>query len=164
MTGQRVVLVGLGNPGGRYAGTRHNLGRDVLRAWKARGAAPPGVWLWYPPTAMNESGAAVADFLRAHHLPAEVLVVLHDDIELPLGTVQVGMGGSARGHNGVRSVQAALGTDNFKRLRLGVGRPPTGLAVSDFVLSGFTEAERGTLAELTARAHGELDRLVFAGA
>lgn len=157
---QRILLVGLGNPDTNYAGTRHNLGRDVLRAVAADGTAPAGAAFFYPPTFMNESGLAVAARLHYLQLGPDRLVVVHDDLELPLGEVRLETGGSARGHNGVRSVQEALDTTNFHRLRLGIGRPPEGVAAREYVLSRFTADEQAAVAALTQRVREELNTFV----
>lgn len=179
----RVVIVGLGNPGPRYVETRHNLGAMVLRswlpdvAWKTESALhsavahlPPvpdgyvteGILL-YPQGGMNRSGEAVAAALAHFSLTPQELLVLHDDIELPLGAVRYKSSGSAAGHNGVRSIQAVLDTVAFARLRLGVDRPADATAVHDYVLQKFTATEEAALAELMQTAHEWLTHYVAAG-
>ena len=141
--------MGLGNPGRSYERTRHNVGFLVVdelarryggswRAKKKAEAAPVSlelrkVTLLKPTTYMNNSGAALAGY------KAEQLVVLHDDLDLPAGTVRVKVGGGAGGHNGLRSIIQHLGND-FVRVRIGIGRPPVGVTVTDYVLGRMEEA------------------------
>lgn len=136
-----LVYIGLGNPGSAFAGTRHNLGIDTLRAW-VEAKASDQVRCFFPGTMMNDSGRAVAAYLKKTALSVDDILVIHDDVELPLGEVRLARRGSAKGHNGVRSIQAALGTNDFRRLRLGVGRPPEGMDLSDFVLEKFRPEEQ----------------------
>src|SRR6478609_8857399 len=152
------VIVGLGNPGPKYAGTRHNVGYDVIDYL----AAAPGcstfrerfealiaeskegdetVLLVKPLTFMNLSGRAVRAVLDFYKLPAEQLLVACDDFNLPLGKLRVRAKGSHGGQNGLRNIQDQLGTDAYARLRIGVGQPAEGEAV-DFVLSRFKPGER----------------------
>jgi PTH1 family peptidyl-tRNA hydrolase len=157
-----LILVGLGNPGREYSGTRHNLGfmcldevarrlrvRVSQRASKALVATakhPRGgaVMLVKPQTYMNLSGRAVAPLVRKHNLEPSDVWAIHDDIDLPFGKLRIRKGGSAGGNNGVKSLIADLGSQDFARFRMGVGRPDTEGAV-DHVLSPFTEAERERL-------------------
>ena len=162
------VVVGLGNPGPKYAGTRHNVGFDVVdylshdprcgpfRAkfqsqvaeW-AVGAEP--VLLVKPETFMNLSGRAVRQVLDFYKLtPADVLIV-SDDFSLPLGKLRARAKGSHGGQNGLRDIQQQLGTDEYPRLRLGVGQPGPGEAV-DFVLSRFKPGDRAVVADAIAQA------------
>jgi PTH1 family peptidyl-tRNA hydrolase len=145
------VVVGLGNPGRSYERTRHNAGylvADELAkrhdgSWRKRKkaeAAPisiglTGTTLLKPTTFMNNSGSAVSD-----HGP-EDLIVIHDDLDLEAGTVRVKVGGGAGGHNGLRSIIGRLGND-FVRVRIGIGRPPAGVGVTDYVLSRMDSAVR----------------------
>lgn len=157
----RRLIVGLGNPGPRYEGTRHNVGFAVVERLAARlGAGRPraegpalvapvrdgGVELELaqPLTYMNRSGVAVRRLLESRRLGPEALLVIYDDIHLPLGTLRVRPGGSAGGHNGMKSIIAALGTEAFARLRVGIGpsRPVAGEDLPGFVLSPFTRSER----------------------
>jgi PTH1 family peptidyl-tRNA hydrolase len=143
------VVVGLGNPGRSYERTRHNAGylvADELArrhdgSWRQRkkAAAAPitlgatDATLLKPTTFMNNSGSAVSDYRP------ENLVVVHDDLDLEAGTVRVKVGGGAGGHNGLRSIIGRLGND-FVRVRIGIGRPPVGLGVTDYVLSRMDSA------------------------
>ncbi|MBF0624874.1 MAG: aminoacyl-tRNA hydrolase [Magnetococcales bacterium] len=153
------LLVGLGNPGDRYRATRHNLGRDaVLRIASHFGLEEEGgrfrgrfgsgrvgarriLWL-LPETFMNLSGGPVADAVRFHKLEPDQVIVFHDDLDLALGRVRIKRGGGNGGHNGLRSIQQTLGTGEFVRVRLGVGRPPERMEAADFVLSRFSPPER----------------------
>jgi PTH1 family peptidyl-tRNA hydrolase len=153
------LIVGLGNPGRRYANTYHNAGfRAVERLARAysiplreEGDAACGtgeaeghvVLLAMPLTWMNRSGLAVAPFVRSYGLSPEDLVVLHDELDLPLGTVRLKRGGGAGGHNGLRSLAEFTGSPDFLRVRIGIGRPPAGTDSADFVLSPVTPGHRG---------------------
>lgn len=155
------VVVGLRNPGPDYETTRHNIGFEVVdRVLQRTGAnlgrgparvraliARPGTGsrrtLYLTPnTFMNESGSAVKaalSYYKAH--PADLLVV-HDDIDLPFGRLRVQVGGGSGGHNGIRSIEKSLGTKEFSRVKMGVGRPPGSMDPADFVLRPFTRSER----------------------
>lgn len=152
-----TVVVGLGNPGPEYQRTRHNVGHQVLdrlaarlgKAWHREGQAlaTRGQWrgepvhLVKPLTYMNVSGPAVAGALRRCDAGPADLILVYDDIDLPLGTVRVRMKGSHGGHNGVRSVIQALGTDEIRRVKVGIGRPDHRSEVSDHVLTRFEPDE-----------------------
>lgn len=159
------VIAGLGNPGGGYAGTRHNVGWMTLdrvadlcgaRGEVDRGgglAARCGDLLLFKPTLyMNRSGPPVARLLRQKGLGAEDLLVLVDDVALPLGSIRLRPQGSAGGHNGLGSLVEALGTQQFARLRMGVGPCPRGVDVADFVLSDFADAEWDAVERMTETA------------
>jgi len=151
------VVIGLGNPGPEYRDTRHNVGQRVLDAlagtcrasWRRDGPAVLGrgkwrgepIWLIKPQAFMNESGPAVARALRRVEAGPADLILVYDDIDLPLGTVRVRMKGSAGGHNGVRSVIEALGTQEIKRVKVGIGRPDQKDDVPDHVLTQFERDE-----------------------
>lgn len=163
------VIVGLGNPGPQYRGTRHNVGFDVLERLaeslgvaftkekhqgllaeaSARGAK---VLLVKPLTFMNRSGDCVAPAVHNKvSSPADVLVVT-DDVNLPLGRLRIRAGGSAGGHNGLKSLIERLGSDQFPRLRVGVGDKRATGDLADHVLSKFLPEEREVVAAMTARA------------
>ena len=148
------IIIGLGNPGLKYAGTRHNVGFDVvdyLAAGKGTSAfrekfeafvaelkeGDEAVLLLKPLTFMNLSGRALRAALDFYKLPVEQVLVVCDDFNLPLGKLRVRAKGSHGGQNGLRNIQDQLGTDAYARLRIGVGQPGAGEAV-DFVLSKFT--------------------------
>ena len=161
------LIVGLGNPGSDYAGTRHNAGFCVVEAlarredwsWEdsphsgrvARGAfrpsgelaAAPEVALLMPMTFMNRSGRSVRSAVEAFRLtPERDLIVVFDDLDLPEGRLRLRAAGGCGGHRGMESIAAELGTESFARLRFGIGRPPQGQAVVDYVLSPFEDPER----------------------
>ena len=162
------VVIGLGNPGPEYRDTRHNVGQRVVDAlartlrasWRrdgpiviarARWRGEP-VRLIKPISFMNESGPIVAKALRrAEAGPADVILI-YDDIDLPLGTVRLRMKGSHGGHNGVRSVLEALGTQEVKRVKVGVGRPDQKDDVPDHVLTSFEREELPTVEAAVAEA------------
>jgi peptidyl-tRNA hydrolase, PTH1 family len=163
-----IAIVGLGNPGRRYRGTRHNVGSEVVdrvaaklgvrladdgfvRTVRARfGRA--AVLLAVPETYMNVSGQAVSDLARRRRVRPESLLVVYDDLDLPLGRLRLKPGNGAGGHNGVRSIIEELGTKAFPRLRVGIGRPPAGVAPETFVLERFTPEERTVVDEAVERA------------
>jgi peptidyl-tRNA hydrolase, PTH1 family len=152
------VIVGLGNPGGRYANTRHNVGFDVVDylarspragAFQHRFQAQVGelledsvkVLLVKPETFMNLSGRPVRQLLDFYHVPVEDLLVICDDINLPLGKLRVRARGTHGGHNGLRDIQQHLATQDYQRLRVGVGAPEKDAAV-DHVLGRFRPSEK----------------------
>lgn len=149
------LVVGLGNPGKRYACTRHNIGlRAVEEVVNRLGGSWRGRWhgrvcetrdgderiaLLAPETFMNESGRSVSPAMRFYKLPPERLVVVHDELDLPLGDIRAKSGGGLAGHNGLRSVVQAIGTQDFLRVRIGIGRPERGdpRPVAGWVLQPF---------------------------
>ncbi len=163
------LIVGLGNPGRRYRRTRHNTGWEVLEAlasvhgisiatedgWAQVGRGTIGgrrVMLARPDTYVNVSGTAVADLRRRHRVPVEHLMVIVDDLDLPVGAVRVREKGSHGGHNGLRSIIEALGTTAFARVRVGIGRPPANEDPAEYVLQRPAADERILLDEAVARA------------
>lgn len=160
------AIVGLGNPGREYAGTRHNIGFDVLeevarrwqvqlRPWKSVAdvavVSSRGVVLVEPQTYMNLSGDAVSRIAAFHKLePADVLVVV-DEVHLPLGRLRVRRSGSAGGHNGLKSIIQHIGAE-FPRVRIGVGRGDPKWDLADHVLSKFGREERDAVADVVSRA------------
>jgi PTH1 family peptidyl-tRNA hydrolase len=163
------IVVGLGNPGVRYAYTRHNLGFDVvdalacrygiaMRPRSAQAICGQGeisgraVLLVQPQTYMNASGQAVAPLVQRYMGLGDDFVVIHDDIDLPLGRMKIKRHGGDAGHLGVRSLIACLGHGEFLRLRLGIGRPACKAHIVDYVLSSFTPAERQMREEMIAQA------------
>lgn len=164
------LIVGLGNPGERYRATRHNIGARAVREFcsankirlskglfsssslaKARLDSRPAL-LAVPLSYMNCSGPAVANLARRHRVVPRDLLVVHDDIDLEFGRIRARQGGSAGGHNGLKSVIASLGSTEFCRLRIGVGRPPRGTDPADFVLSRFSAAQEKELERTLADA------------
>jgi PTH1 family peptidyl-tRNA hydrolase len=180
MTGQRWLIAGLGNPGADYAGNRHNAGflvADVLaarsgarfRTGKFRAMAADGrvsglpAVIVKPLTYMNNSGSAVAGLSRYYRVPPEFIVVVHDELDLPFGTVRLKRGGGDNGHNGLRSVTASLGTRDYYRVRLGIGRPPGRMDPAAYVLRDFAAAERKDLPYLVDRAADAVEVLLTSG-
>jgi len=173
------LIVGLGNPGRRYQGTRHNIGARVIDtlarrhhvALREEGWADVGaltldgarVLLARPQTYVNVSGTAVADLRRRHRLPLENLLVAFDDLDLPVGQIRLRAKGGHGGHNGMRSIIEALGSEEFARLRVGIGRPPEGVDPADYVLSRFSKEEQARLDEAVERAADAVEAFVRRG-
>lgn len=178
MKTEPLVIVGLGNPGKEYAETRHNLGWRVVealadklglvfkeekkfKALVAKGSVDGRqLYLILPTTYMNVSGQAVGSFLNFYKLSADTIVVAVDDIALPFGQMRVRTGGGAGGHNGLKSIAAHLGTQNYLRLRLGIDRKDHGRDLSDYVLERFNSEERDQLGDFEKRAIGALEMLL----
>ena len=180
MTAERWLIAGLGNPGPGYAANRHNAGymvADVLaervgarfRAGKFQAAVAEGrlagqpVTLAKPLTFMNLSGGPVAGLCRYYRIPPGRLVVIHDELDLPFGTIRLKLGGGDNGHNGLRAVTASLGTREYYRIRLGIGRPPGRMDAAVFVLRDFSAAERKELPFLLDRAADAAEALLTQG-
>lgn len=174
------LVVGLGNPGPRYASTRHNVGFGVVRLLAERWGDAPweaccgslltpvrvrgrSVWLACPQTFMNRSGCAVAPLREESGLELAQLVVVHDDLDLPLGRLRIRTRGGHGGHNGIRSIVECLGSGDFVRLKLGIGRPAEGVSVVDHVLSPFTTPEQAVLSGLLERAADIVESIVVEG-
>lgn len=155
------LVVGLGNPGAEYAATRHNVGwmaldqlaetLEPVRGIKARVAVIDSVAYAKPTTFMNTSGEGVGPLAAMLGVPAERIVVLHDELDLPVGKVRVKLGGNENGHNGLKSITKHIGTRDYVRVRIGIGRPPAGVAVPDWVLGPVSGDERIDLAAEAAR-------------
>ena len=170
------VVAGLGNPGPKYQGTRHNVGQRVLdhlaptlhAGWRDEGWAlvARGRWrgepihLVKPQSFMNVTGAPIAAALRRLHAEATDLIVVYDDIDLALGTVRMRMKGSHGGHNGMRSVIEVLGTDEIRRVKVGVGRPERKADVADHVLDRFRPEELPIIEDAVALAADRILQLV----
>ena len=169
--GQRPawLVVGLGNPGPGYAHTKHNVGSELVERLAADeridlkrtrnqirvgegaiGDAP--VVLAVPTTYMNDSGRPIARLVRKHGVRPEQLVIVQDELDLAPGVARLKVGGGTAGHNGLRSIEAALRSRDFLRVRIGVGKPPSKFEGADHVLSKFTPDERELVAEASARA------------
>jgi PTH1 family peptidyl-tRNA hydrolase len=171
-----LLLVGLGNPGARYVGNRHNVGFMVLEAiakrhgfapWRRRfqGVATEGAiggertLLLLPGTYMNESGRAVAEAAHFYKLPLADITVFHDEIDLPAAKLRVKTGGGIAGHNGLRSISEHVGND-YRRVRIGVGRPGNKDLVQHYVLSDFAKSDRDWLEALLAVIADNVDLIV----
>jgi PTH1 family peptidyl-tRNA hydrolase len=177
---ERHLVVGLGNPGPRYAATRHNAGFFVLDLLaervggrfkahrgradvvEARLAGRPVV-LVKPKSYMNESGGPVVSIARFYKVPVERITIVHDELDLPYGTLRLKRGGGDGGHNGLKSASAALGSKEYARVRFGIGRPPGQMDPADYVLREFGAAERKDLPYLVDRAADAVEALLADG-
>lgn len=166
---QFLLIVGLGNPGPRYAGNRHNIGFQVVEcaaerhdlcftriehhAQTAHGRIDEErVVLAKPQTWMNDSGKAVAPLSRFYKIEPEDILVVYDDLDIPLGTLRFRQEGSSGGHRGVQSIIQHLGTDAFPRLRIGIGRPPGRMDPAAYVLQDFAGEELPLVSEVLLKA------------
>jgi peptidyl-tRNA hydrolase, PTH1 family len=180
MADERWLIVGLGNPGAEYAGNRHNAGYLVadlladragarLRAGKFRAAVGDGrlaglpVTVAKPVTFMNDSGGPVAALRDYYRVPVGRIVVLHDELDLPFAAIRLKLGGGDNGHNGLRSVTAALRSPDYHRLRFGIGRPPGRMDPAAFVLRDFVAPERKELPYLIDRSADAVEALLTGG-
>jgi PTH1 family peptidyl-tRNA hydrolase len=171
------LVVGLGNPGPSYAGNRHNVGFMVLdlladrvgarfKAHKGRADTVEGrlagqrVVLAKPKCYMNGSGGPVAGLRDFFKIPADRIVVVHDELDIPFDTLRLKLGGGDNGHNGLRSLTKSLGTKDYLRTRVGIGRPPGRQDPADYVLKDFSSAERKQLPLLLDRAADAVEALV----
>ena len=177
MADGRWLVVGLGNPGPSYAGHRHNVGFMVLdlladrvggrfKAHKGRADLVEGrlagqpVALVKPKSFMNESGGPVASLRNFFKVPVEQVVVVHDELDIPYGTVRLKRGGGDNGHNGLRSLTSSLGSRDYLRVRVGIGRPPGRQDPADFVLKDFSTVERRELPFHVDRAADAVEALL----
>ena len=181
MADERQLVVGLGNPGPAYAATRHNAGFFVVdllaermgaRFKSARGRsaevvegrlAGRSVVLAKPSSYMNESGGPVVSVARFYKIPAESIIVVHDELDLPFGTIRLKRGGGEGGHNGLKSIAQSLGSKDFARVRFGIGRPPGRQDPADYVLREFGSAERREIPVLVDRAADAVEALLADG-
>lgn len=180
------IVVGLGNPGDRYAGNRHNVGAMViaelanryaspLRAHKSRcaaaqvrlggkaGAPGPAAVIAVPTSYMNESGGQVKGLVGFFGAGPDRLIVIHDELDIEAGLVRLKTGGGEGGHNGLRSISRSLGTKDYARVRVGIGRPPGRMDPADFVLRDFSPTERADLPLLIGDAADAVELLVQDG-
>ena len=180
MPHDRQLVVGLGNPGPRYAGTRHNAGFLVVdllaqriggrfKAHKGRCDVVEGriagvpVVLAKPKCYMNESGGPIVAISRFYKVPVERITVVHDELDLPFGTLRLKRGGGDGGHNGLRSATSALGSKEYARVRFGIGRPPGRQDPAEYVLRDFAAAERKDVPYLVDRAADAVEALLAEG-
>jgi PTH1 family peptidyl-tRNA hydrolase len=180
------LIVGLGNPGRGYANNRHNVGFTCLNHFakthgirfdKKQGRARTGtgevsgdkVILAKPQTYMNQSGQSVSLLVRKFNISLDNLIVIHDDLDLPLGKIRLRSNGSSGGHKGIDSIVSELGSQEFIRIRVGIGRPTTDSAeiseadVIDYVLGDFTPDQASTIAEVIPRVSEALLCLISEG-
>jgi len=181
------LVVGLGNPGPTYAGHRHNIGYLVtdelatrmggsFRAHKSGradvvegrlggmpGRPGPRVVLARSRSYMNESGGPIKALATFYKVPADHIVAIHDELDIPFDTMRVKLGGGDNGHNGLKSLRSSLGTGDFYRVRVGIGRPPGRQEVHDFVLSNYSSAERKVLPFQVDTAADAVESLITEG-
>uniref|UniRef100_A0A7C2NYX5 Peptidyl-tRNA hydrolase n=1 Tax=Schlesneria paludicola TaxID=360056 RepID=A0A7C2NYX5_9PLAN len=174
------IVVGLGNPGDKYTGTRHNLGFDVLdelaRRWQADKPrrrfeaevietvyASDKVVLAAPQTYMNLSGRSVGQLVKFYQLPVTDLLVICDDLNLRLGQVRLRAAGSAGGQKGLLNILQVLGTDAVPRLRMGIDRPPPGQDATNYVLGRFAKSEQGPVEEMVRRGADAVELWIAKG-
>jgi PTH1 family peptidyl-tRNA hydrolase len=175
-----TLVVGLGNPGPRYAGNRHNAGFMVLdelarrvggsfKAHRGRAdliearLADRRVVLAKPKSFMNESGGPVASLRDFFKVDAADIVVVHDELDIPYGTLRLKLGGGDNGHNGLKSITKSIGTREYHRLRFGVGRPPRRQDPADYVLNDFSPVERRELPFHLDRSADAIEALLTDG-
>lgn len=173
------IIVGLGNPGPEYKNTRHNIGYMVVEELAARYPVEKQeskfdaligtvrikgekILLVKPLTYMNLSGQAVQPLLHWHKLDLQNLMVVVDDMDLPLGTIRIRAAGGSGGHNGIKSIMERLATPNFARTRLGIGRPE-GRAAVDWVLGRFGAGEKETLEQVVKQAADAMEKWITSG-
>ncbi|SCG41203.1 aminoacyl-tRNA hydrolase [Micromonospora halophytica] len=177
------LVVGLGNPGREYAGNRHNVGfmvadllagrlgarfgrhkRAVAEVAEGRlGFGGPKLVLVRPLTYMNLSGGPVVALAQFHKIPADRVIAVHDELDIPYGQLRIKLGGGEGGHNGLRSMSKSLGTKDYVRVRFGIGRPPGRQDPADYVLSDFSTVERKELEFLVDRAADVVESVVTKG-
>ncbi len=181
------IVAGLGNPGPGYAGHRHNVGQMALAELADRVSGPGGgagfkthkanasvaeariapggakLVLAKPNTFMNLSGGPVAALLRFYKLEPSRLIVLHDELDIPFDTIRIKTGGGHGGHNGIRDIAAAIGTTDFARVRIGIGRPPGRQEAADYVLTPFAKPERELLPSVLSDAVDATELLITEG-
>lgn len=185
MSSSPWLVVGLGNPGPEYAATRHNVGFHVVDVLAGRigsrlarhkrghalaaegklgvpGSLTPLV-LVEPLSFMNESGGPVKALMGFYGVDLDRLVVVHDELDLPFTSIRIKHGGGDNGHNGLRSIRKALGSGDFYRVRVGIGRPPGRQDPAEYVLKGFPSAERSELPEVVDRAADAVESLATVG-
>ena len=174
------MMVGLGNPGNEYAGTRHNVGWMLVDAlaehlgineWRSRekGMVAEGrigsekILLVKPLTYMNNSGECVGPLMRWYKLEPEDIMAAHDDMDIPIGTIRIRKKGSAGGHNGINSLLSHIGSENFGRLRIGIGRPQPGWSVINHVLAQFNDQEQEEIGDAIKQLIPAVECMVLEG-
>lgn len=185
MATETWLVVGLGNPGENYRFTRHNVGFRVVEAlvlkhnvkvkekdeaifgsFTLKGSLPAKdaeVFLFFPQTFMNESGRAVAPFARYRNIPSEKILVVSDDLDLPVGKIRLRPSGGSGGHHGLDSLIAHLGGSGFPRLRIGISKPPSPAEGAHHVLAGFTPEERPKIDKAIERSRDGVETFILKG-
>ncbi|MCL6473144.1 MAG: aminoacyl-tRNA hydrolase [Firmicutes bacterium] len=174
------LVVGLGNPGAEYESTRHNVGFMVIEhiaqahrvklgtkshaaRWGQGELAGKTVILAEPMTYMNESGVAVKSLLKDKGIPVDHLIVVYDDLDLEPGRIRVRANGGSGGHKGIKSIISQIGTEQFIRVRVGIGRPPGRQDPADYVLSPFTKNQREEINFAIAKASDAVEYIIANG-
>ena len=184
MTEPVWLVVGLGNPGPSYAGNRHNVGYRVNDELASRvggsfrshktgradvvegrlgGVGGPRVVLARPRCYMNETGGPVAALTSFYKIPVDHVIAIHDELDIPFDTLRVKVGGGDNGHNGLRSMRSSLGSGEFFRVRVGIGRPPGRQSPADFVLADYSSTERKVLVFQLDKAADAVESLLTDG-
>ncbi|MDR0800806.1 MAG: aminoacyl-tRNA hydrolase [Endomicrobium sp.] len=180
MSGQIKLFVGLGNPGQKYENTRHNLGFIILneiaaakrlefKKWNNTGdisfygEADDKVWFLKPACFMNLSGMAVSSFAKYYKIKPEEIFVFYDDFSIPLGRYRIRMSGSSGGHNGINSIIDHIHTDNFPRMKLGIGPLSKFINTADFVLSEFKQEDKEKISFMKKTAVSFFDEICISG-
>lgn len=175
------IIVGLGNPGSEYSATRHNIGFMVvdelahrwnIENWREKFGAliaeyrtgPEQVLLVKPQTYMNLSGTAVGPLARWYKVPPEDMIVVYDDLDLPVGRLRLRLKGGSGGHRGIESLLVHVGQDSFVRVRTGIGRPPAGREVVNHVLTRFSPEEEPLIKEALTKAADAIECILKEGA
>lgn len=176
-----LLVVGLGNPGADYEGTRHNIGADVVELLAERNhdrlkptkqaatvaelrIGDARVVVAFPQTFMNDSGRSVRDLVKRHGIEStDAIVVVHDELDLDVGRVKLKAGGGLAGHNGLKSINQHLHSQDFLRIRIGIGRPPGRQSVSDYVLRRPGKADRVELDIAVERAADAVEQMLRVG-
>lgn len=174
------AVVGLGNPGGKYENTRHNVGFDAIDILSAKygirvarvrhkaltgegGISGARVLLAKPQTFMNLSGESVREIVEWYKMPMQSLILIYDDVDLPVGRIRIRPGGGSGTHNGMKSVIYQLQSDDFPRIRIGIGRAPEGWDLADYVLGRFSQDERKIVNESIIRSAEAAAAIVSSG-
>lgn len=180
MPAEQALIIGLGNPGTGYAGNRHNAGAMVADVLAARGGGrfsshkagadittvrvgPTRLVIAKPKSYMNLSGGATAGLVRFFKFALDEIIVIHDELDLPFGTIRLKAGGGEGGHNGLKSISSSLGSKEYLRVRFGIGRPPGRQDPADYVLKDFSSVERKDLALELERAADAAEDLLRVG-
>ena len=175
------IVIGLGNPGQEYAGTRHNVGQMVAEELARRGGVAlkshsktrtraasvriggESVAVAVPMSYMNVSGGPVSSLAKYQSVEPTAVIVIHDELDIPFGTVRLKRGGGSAGHNGLKDITKALGTPDYVRVRVGIGRPPGRMDAATFVLKPFSAAERKELDMLIVDAADAVEAVLELG-
>jgi PTH1 family peptidyl-tRNA hydrolase len=166
---EKIILCGLGNPGPKYARNRHNIGFRVVEEIANQSGASfqdkkkyqiadfdsegYRIYILKPLEFMNLSGNALSEITNLHKIEPTKIIVFHDELDIPFGSIKTKLGGGSAGHNGLKSITERLGSQEFARIRLGVGKPPMpGPSISDWVLQNFSEEEERSIPSLISQA------------